>query len=461
MKNERRLSIIFFSLFSSWLLAFLFEGQVFYAISSYHNMNPSTMASASMACHLLGLFSCGFFLKTLRSARHLMILSIVYFIAVSILFFFPPSYLWDIAIMSSAFLSGACVASWGFYFREFSPGKIRLNTAAEMLICSNILMVALNMAAVLIHPYLGLALSILALFTALILLLGLPVKETSPAKAAVNPAKPLALLCLFIAIITINSGLMYRVVNPAFAHHKELISWFWAIPYIAALLIVKKLPDRIDRSYILYIAVTMLGLSFIGFMILDRSVLSYILIDTLMLGACGVFDLFWWSILGEMLDIHKNPAKILGIGLSANVLGIFIGGILGNSIMSSALPGNNPSIAALVVVFIILVILPPLHKHLSILLKGSTFTAVPYESASSEQAGTAEIFEAAGLLTEREIEITKLLLRGRTYKMIADELYLSENTVKTHIKNIYSKFNVQSKTGLIKLLKDNRYYTEQ
>lgn len=37
-------------------------------------------------------------------------------------------------------------------------------------------------------------------------------------------------------------------------------------------------------------------------------------------------------------------------------------------------------------------------------------------------------------LTEREREIVELLLRGRTYKMIAGELFLSENTVKTHIK---------------------------
>lgn len=57
-----------------------------------------------------------------------------------------------------------------------------------------------------------------------------------------------------------------------------------------------------------------------------------------------------------------------------------------------------------------------------------------------------------GQLTKRESEITALLLKGRTYKMIASELYLSENTVKTHIKNIYSKLNIQSKMELVNLL---------
>ena len=47
-----------------------------------------------------------------------------------------------------------------------------------------------------------------------------------------------------------------------------------------------------------------------------------------MLGACGIFDLFWWSILGEMLDYSDNPAQPFGIGLSANVFGVLCGGVL-------------------------------------------------------------------------------------------------------------------------------------
>ncbi len=58
------------------------------------------------------------------------------------------------------------------------------------------------------------------------------------------------------------------------------------------------------------------------------------------------------------------------------------------------------------------------------------------------------------ILTDREKEIVNLLCTGRTYKMIAEELYLSENTIKTHIKSIYSKYEVQSKTQLIKIRED-------
>ena len=50
-----------------------------------------------------------------------------------------------------------------------------------------------------------------------------------------------------------------------------------------------------------------------------KTAASYFIVNTLMLGVCGVYDLFWWSILSEMLDLDKNPAKILGVGLSGGM----------------------------------------------------------------------------------------------------------------------------------------------
>ncbi|MFM2385964.1 MAG: hypothetical protein RL660_721 [Bacteroidota bacterium] len=47
-------------------------------------------------------------------------------------------------------------------------------------------------------------------------------------------------------------------------------------------------------------------------------------------------------------------------------------------------------------------------------------------------------------LTPRENEILQLLTHGKSYKMIADDLSISFNTVKNHIKSIYSKLNVNS-----------------
>ena len=55
------------------------------------------------------------------------------------------------------------------------------------------------------------------------------------------------------------------------------------------------------------------------------------------------------------------------------------------------------------------------------------------------------------LLTAREQEILKLLLTGRTRAMIAQELSLSENTVRNHISNMYRKLNITTKEELISM----------
>lgn len=54
-------------------------------------------------------------------------------------------------------------------------------------------------------------------------------------------------------------------------------------------------------------------------------------------------------------------------------------------------------------------------------------------------------------LSEREVSIIKLIVDARTYTEIAEVLFISPHTVKTHIKNIYKKLHVHSKASLVKL----------
>lgn len=49
-------------------------------------------------------------------------------------------------------------------------------------------------------------------------------------------------------------------------------------------------------------------------------------------------------------------------------------------------------------------------------------------------------------LTEREIEVLKLVAEGMLNKEIAKALYISEKTVKNHISNIFRKLNVSDRT---------------
>jgi DNA-binding CsgD family transcriptional regulator len=463
--TQKNLSIVSFCLFSGWLLSFLFEGQVLYSIVEMAQIEGATLVKAAVLTVFIGLFSSGLLVKSQAAAKITMITATFVCISGSLIFYLPFSILWYIAIVPTAYFASLFLASWGFYFKINFNTEERFRTAAEILIFSNILMVVINVFTVSTSASIGLTAAILALAGALPFLFRLESNSNLKVANRINTgvllqrisviSRPFILLCIFILIITINSGLMYQVVNPEFAHYKLLTAYYWAIPYILTILILRNLSARINKAYILYIAIAMTGLSYILFMWLDRSVTSYLLINTLMLGAFGVCDLFWWSVLGTYLDYHDNAAKVLGVGLSMNVLGVLIGSLIGNKVISLEDPQFSTSVTAVTIIFAVLIILPILNFQLAKHLKSQEFLVKFAELTKGEQDKTMVGFKKDKLLTEKEFEVVNLLLRGYTYKVIAESLFISENTIKYHVKNIYQKLNINNKMELIRIFGDN------
>jgi DNA-binding NarL/FixJ family response regulator len=52
-------------------------------------------------------------------------------------------------------------------------------------------------------------------------------------------------------------------------------------------------------------------------------------------------------------------------------------------------------------------------------------------------------------LSKRELDVLQALIEGYTYKAIADKLFVSTNTVSFHLRNIYAKLHVQSRTEAV------------
>jgi len=65
----------------------------------------------------------------------------------------------------------------------------------------------------------------------------------------------------------------------------------------------------------------------------------------------------------------------------------------------------------------------------------------------------AEQFKSLYKVTDREMEIIQGIITGDSNKDIATRLALSENTVKSHISNIYNKIGVSNRVQLINTLK--------
>lgn len=65
------------------------------------------------------------------------------------------------------------------------------------------------------------------------------------------------------------------------------------------------------------------------------------------------------------------------------------------------------------------------------------------------KAGTTFTRDESYDLTEREREILKYLVEGRSYKAVAEKCFISLDTVSSHVKNIYKKLQVHSKSEAV------------
>lgn len=160
----------------------------------------------------------------------------------------------------------------------------------------------------------------------------------------------------------------------------------------------------------------------------------------------------------------SNPAGALwalGIGYTMQALGLEAGSVLGR-ISSSGLAASESTanvVNSLVVVAFI--------GYLLIGMRGFSFSAAfagivpvaalrPTEDPDAKITRGCQALAAHCGLSERELEVAGLLARGRTGPQIQDELSISRNTCKTHVRHIYRKLDVHSQQELIDLVAAQR-----
>jgi LuxR family maltose regulon positive regulatory protein len=80
--------------------------------------------------------------------------------------------------------------------------------------------------------------------------------------------------------------------------------------------------------------------------------------------------------------------------------------------------------------------------------------ALTNEAVAKRETKQRTILGLTEPLSERELEVLRFLPTSLTSTEIAQELYISSNTVRFHIKNIYSKLSVHQRAAAVERARD-------
>lgn len=147
----------------------------------------------------------------------------------------------------------------------------------------------------------------------------------------------------------------------------------------------------------------------------------------------------------------KAPVALcVGILEGAVQLGVLMGNLLGSASAATGAPWAASTTGSLLICLVALAgILAPLREP----AEENSDLVGPDAIEGPLLRGCQCLQERFGL-TDRETEIAFLLARGRSRPYIREKLFISKNTVATHIRHIYGKLGIHSKEELIDLATD-------
>ena len=221
---------------------------------------------------------------------------------------------------------------------------------------------------------------------------------------------------------------------------------------------------RPQRIYLVFRVGIMVGIA--GFVLIP--ILSMFMGDSsagimvscaIMIVGYTTFDIVTWTILGELsFATQRSATRYFGPGRFMVHASIVVGYLATMAISMNAqdtrvVEGFAITIGYLLVIAVMLLLdeNSALWKLIKLRATGVNPADAVDETIDMRRAKAARLVETYGL-TKRESEVLDLLIAGRSRSRIAEILTISENTVGTHIQQLYKKLDVHSLQELLDML---------
>lgn len=440
-------------LYFSWILSFPYFGSLLKTVSASFGLDPNFLTFSFLLLHALGFLIGANFLKNINQWKHLMLGSLVAVLLLSISLIFAPTRLWPSLMAAIGFFSPFYILGWSCLISTY-PSNQKLRLYLNFIIRANLITIFLIYLSYVLNPDFLHYIILIPLITAFFVLLFMSPEGIITIKINNETEKKLstlyiAVMVLFVTLLNITLGFFFTVVHdsyPVLTRYGLILNYYYFIPYILTYILIISFKLKLKKKDMIYYASSLIGLAYIIFIIIDNSLVGYYLTITVMQIAQALVALFIWLLIGDLSTRYGTPFRFFGFGLFAIILGSYIGGFFGDYLLElSDSPQLISALVSITAIFLSFFVAPWLIDQ------SEPKTQDSGNLLTSDQDYLETFYSTAGLTT-REREIVGLLMQGYNNETTSRTLGISENTVKTHLRNIYQKYGVRKRSELLALI---------
>ena len=255
-------------------------------------------------------------------------------------------------------------------------------------------------------------------------------------------------------IYTVSFGIVsYAVLYLACVNHMIFIivlSILFSAAFMATCTFFFKMridADRFRRVLLMLVAVALLPFPY------SNSTLQVVFLSFAVFGFTCFDAIGWGDLADEVRDRRLGLFRYTSSATFVNFVGIFLGWAIGYGLF--VILGHDGFGAGFGIVSVVLVM--AMVVYLTLTGRGEESEAGVAKSTQFQDAWKDKCHDISEQhkLTKQEERIFTMLARGRSYGYIADELYISTHTVKTHIYHIYRKVDIHSQQELIDMVEED------
>lgn len=351
--------------------------------------------------------------------------------------------------------SAALLSLQGIGFARKGPRPLLINVALALAVASLIDSTLLYMPEELQAMVVSL-LPAVCVVLIIVSLRGASEPEIRPSIPETGDRRKTALRIVALPLVVgLAYGLMQRLTGDAYTasatevNAATIASFFLSAVFLALSALV--FDSRKFIKLVCFVTIPTIGVAFVMLPLFAnaREAVQAICI----IGFNSFYFMVWalWAGEGGGIALSKRFA----LGLFVLVGAESLGSMIGMRVVSAATEsGSTLAVVSLVVVYLLL-----MAAMFSFDRTGSSANAtspsrfdMPEAAPDNDEVLSLEEWAVRYGLSTRETEVFMLLAKGRNRVYISKELFISDNTTRTHMKNIYRKLEVHSQQELIDVL---------